>query len=82
LIVSGEDAENDRSWYSRASPKMVESLLYGMPVTVLMRVRIFWAWFLYIVMAWRSVKKSSQPRALVVQLVYEHLHNPYRLRDC
>ena len=81
-MISGEDPEHDSSQYGRASPKIVESLLYGMPVTVLMRVRTFLAWFLYILMAWGSVKKSSQPRALVVQLVYEHLHNPYRLRDC
>ena len=46
-----------------------------MPVTVLTRVSTFCAWFLYKLMACLSVKKSSQPVAVVVQLVYEHLQS-------
>ena len=56
------------------SPMMVGSDPYGMPVTVLTRVRMVRMWFLYSWMALGSVKKSSQPVAVVVQLVYAHLH--------
>ncbi len=44
-------------------------------MTVLTRVSTFCAWFLYMLMACLSVKKSSQPLADVVQLVYEHLQS-------
>lgn len=55
-------------------PMMVGSDPYGMPVTLLTRVRMVRMWFLYSWMALGSVKKSSQPVAVVVQLVYAHLH--------
>ena len=42
-------------------------------LTVLTRVRTFCTWFLYSWMTWGSVKKSSHPRAVVVQFVYAHL---------
>ena len=55
---------------------MVGSAPYLMPVTVLTRVRMVRMWFLYSWMAFGSVKKSSQSVAVVVQLVYAHLHKP------
>ena len=53
---------------------MVGSAPYWMPVTVLTRVSTVRMWFLYSWMALGSVKKSSQSVAVVVQLVYAHLH--------
>lgn len=47
-------------------------------MTVLTRVSTFLTWFLYRLMAFLSLKKSSHCDAVDVQLVYEHLKGKSR----